>query len=48
MKKEDLIEKIDYVTSVGWAGGPGGRENLGHPGNRGPLAVVTDKGILRI
>ena len=25
----------------------GGREKLGLPGNRGPLAVVTDKGVLR-
>ena len=46
-EKRRFIEKIDYVTSVGWAGGPGGREKLGLPGNRGPLAVVTDKGILR-
>ena len=48
MKKEDLLKKLTDVTSVGWAGGPGGRrKNLGLPGNRGPLAVVTDKGILR-
>ena len=46
-EKRRFIDKIDYVTSVGWAGGPGGREKLGLPGNRGPLAVVTDKGILR-
>lgn len=41
------MQKIDYVTSPGWIDGPGGRERLGLPGNRGPQAVVTDLGILK-
>ncbi len=41
------MQKIDYVTSPGWIDGPGGREKLGLPGNRGPQAVVTDLGILK-
>lgn len=46
-EKRRFMEKIDYVTSVGWGDGPGGREKLGLPGNRGPKAVVTDRGVLR-
>lgn len=46
-EKRRFIEKIDYVTSPGWIDGPGGRERLGLPGNRGPQMVVTDKGIMK-
>ena len=46
-EKRRFMQKIDYVTSPGWIDGPGGRERLGLPGNRGPLAVVTDLGILK-
>ena len=46
-EKRRFMQKIDYVTSPGWIDGPGGRERLGLPGNRGPLAVVTDRGILK-
>lgn len=46
-EKRRFINKIDYVTSPGWIDGPGGRERLGLPGNRGPQAVVTDLGIMR-
>ena len=46
-QKRRFIEKIDYVTSPGWIDGPGGREKVGLPGNRGPQAVVTDLGIMR-
>jgi glutaconate CoA-transferase subunit B len=42
-----FIDKVDYVTSPGWIDGPGGREKVGLPGNRGPLMVVTDRGILK-
>ena len=41
------MKKIDYVTSAGWMDGPGGRERAGLPGNRGPIMVVTDLGILK-
>ena len=46
-EKRRFMQKIDYVTSPGWIDGPGGREKLGRPGNRGPQAVVTDLGILK-
>lgn len=46
-QKRRFMEKIDYVTSPGWIDGPGGREKLGLPGNRGPLMVVTDRGIMK-
>ena len=46
-EKRRFMDKIDYITSVGWGDGPGGREKLGLTGNRGPVAVVTDRGVLR-
>ena len=46
-QKRRFIEKVDYVTSPGWIDGPGGRERVGLPGNRGPQAVVTDLGIMK-
>lgn len=46
-EKRRFIDKIDYVTSPGWMDGPGGRERAGLPGNRGPIAVVTDRGIMK-
>lgn len=46
-QKRRFINKIDYVTSPGWMDGPGGRERKGLPGNRGPLMVVTDLGVMK-
>ncbi|MGB5822657.1 MAG: glutaconate CoA-transferase subunit B [Proteocatella sp.] len=46
-QKRRFIDKIDYVTSPGWIDGPGGRERAGLPGNRGPIMVVTDRGVLK-
>lgn len=46
-EKRRFIDKIDYVTSPGWIDGPGGRERVGLPGNRGPQMVVTDRGIMK-
>jgi len=46
-EKRRFIEKVDYVTSAGWMDGPGGRERAGLPGNRGPIMVVTDKGVMK-
>lgn len=46
-EKRRFMEKVDYITSPGWIDGPGGRERLGLPGNRGPKMVVTDLGILK-
>lgn len=46
-EKRRFVEQVDYVTSPGWVDGPGGREREGIPGNRGPVAVVTDKGVMK-
>mgnify|MGYP001564586659 CR=1 FL=1 len=46
-QKRRFIDKIDYLTSPGWIDGPGGRTIKGLPENRGPLMVVTDKGIMK-
>ncbi|MDP0489360.1 MAG: glutaconate CoA-transferase subunit B [Fusobacterium sp. JB021] len=46
-EKRRFMKKIDYITSPGWMDGPGGREKVGLPGNRGPVMVVTDRGILK-
>ncbi len=46
-EKRRFVEQVDYVTSPGWIDGPGGREREGLPGNRGPVAVVTDKGVMK-
>ena len=40
-----FVEKVDFVTSVGYGDGPGHRERLGLRG-RGPTRVITDLGIL--
>lgn len=47
-EKRRFMEKIDYVTSPGWMDGPGGRARHGIPAaDKGPLAVVTDRGVMR-
>lgn len=46
-EKRRFMEKIDYITSLGWGDGPDGRSKKGVPSNRGPLMVVTDKGVLK-
>ena len=40
-----FVEKLDFVTSFGHGSGAGDRERLGLRG-RGPIAVITDLGIL--
>jgi glutaconate CoA-transferase subunit B len=40
-----FVERVDFVTSVGFGAGPGDRERLGLTG-RGPVLVVTDLGLL--
>jgi len=35
------------VTSPGWVDGPDGRAKKGLPANRGPLMVVTDRGVMK-
>jgi len=40
-----FVERVDFVTSVGFGSGPGYRERLGLRGS-GPQLVVTDLGLL--
>ncbi len=40
-----FVERVDFVTSVGFGSGPGSRERLGFTG-RGPTRVITDLGVL--
>ena len=40
-----FVERVDFVTSVGYGSGRGDRERLGLPG-RGPVKVITDLGVL--
>lgn len=41
-----FVDKLDFVTSLGYGTGPGAREKLGMRGG-GPVMVITDLGILR-
>jgi glutaconate CoA-transferase, subunit B len=43
--KRSLVERLDFVTTVGFGDGPGARERLGLRGG-GPSAVITDLGVL--
>lgn len=43
--RRTFVEKVDFVTSVGFGDGPGARQRLGLRG-RGPVRVVTDLGVL--
>ena len=40
-----FVDRLDFVTSVGYGSGPGDRQRYGFLG-RGPRAVITDVGIL--
>jgi glutaconate CoA-transferase subunit B len=40
-----FVERVDFVSSVGFGSGRGDRERLGLPG-RGPTRVITDLGVL--
>ena len=44
--KRTLVEKLDFVTSVGFLTGRDAREKAGLTG-KGPVAVITDLCILR-
>ncbi len=43
--KRTFVDRVDFVTSVGFGSGPGDRERLGLRGN-GPSLVITDLGVL--
>jgi glutaconate CoA-transferase, subunit B len=40
-----FVERVDFITSVGYGSGPGDRERFGFTG-RGPVKVITDLGVL--
>jgi glutaconate CoA-transferase subunit B len=40
------VDKLDFVTSVGYLSGPGDRQRCGLTGG-GPALVITDLGMLR-
>jgi glutaconate CoA-transferase subunit B len=44
--RRSFVDRLDFVTSVGFGAGPGDRERLGLRG-RGPVLVITDLGLLR-
>jgi glutaconate CoA-transferase subunit B len=44
--KRTFVERVDFVTSVGFGSGPGDRERLGLLGS-GPCKVITDIGVLQ-
>ncbi len=43
--RRTLVDRVDFVTSVGYGHGPGERERLGLTG-AGPRLVITDLGVL--
>jgi glutaconate CoA-transferase subunit B len=43
--RRTFVDRVDFITSVGFGRGPGDRERLGLRG-RGPVRVITDLGIL--
>ncbi|HEU4424780.1 MAG TPA: CoA-transferase subunit beta [Pilimelia sp.] len=43
--RRSFVERLDFVTSVGFGSGPGDRERLGLTGG-GPSMIITDLGIL--
>jgi glutaconate CoA-transferase, subunit B len=43
--KRTFVDRVDFVTSVGYGSGPGDRTRLGLRG-RGPVLVITDLGVL--
>jgi len=46
LRKENFVDKVDFVTSPGFLEGGDSRRRMGLRGG-GPEAVVTDKGIFR-
>src|SRR3954447_20789054 len=40
-----FVDRVDFITSLGYGRGPGDRERLGLRG-RGPVLVITDLGVL--
>jgi glutaconate CoA-transferase, subunit B len=45
-RRRTLVDRVDFVTSIGYGDGPGHRARLGLRG-RGPVLVITDLGVLQ-
>src|ERR1700683_2407920 len=43
--RRKIVERVDFIASVGFGDGPGSRDYLGLPG-AGPQRVITDLGVL--
>ncbi len=43
-QKRNFVDKVDFISGVGFLDGPGSREKLGLPGG-GPRLIFTDKAI---
>jgi len=43
--RQTFVERVDFVTSVGFGDGPGSRQRLGLTG-AGPHKIITDLGVL--
>ncbi|HEY6788637.1 MAG TPA: CoA-transferase [Trebonia sp.] len=43
--KRTFVERVEFITSVGYGDGPGARQKLGLRG-KGPQKIITDLGIL--
>jgi glutaconate CoA-transferase, subunit B len=43
--KRTFVERVEFITSVGYGDGPGTRQQLGLRG-KGPQKIITDLGIL--
>jgi len=43
--RRSFVDRVDFVTSVGYGSGPGDRERLGLTG-AGPRKIITDLGVL--
>jgi glutaconate CoA-transferase subunit B len=40
-----FVNQLDFITTPGWLGGPGQREQAGLPANCGPYRVITQLGL---
>jgi acyl CoA:acetate/3-ketoacid CoA transferase beta subunit len=40
-----FMKKLDFITTPGWLGGPGQREQAGLPAGCGPYRVITQLGV---
>lgn len=46
-KKKHFVPRVNYITSPGWLEGADSRAGCGLPADRGPIAVVSDLGIMK-